>query len=154
MPASYPTSIKSWAVDHISGDVVEAAHPNVLEAEVNAIEATIGVQPAQSTSRALGQAYSAYDNAGTLFSTIAARLSNLEIGIVADTHTQYLKTTGGTVTGDIAMGTNKVTGLGAPTVGTDAATKTYVDAGIAAVSGGGTISVADTFVSVMLLGGM
>ena len=36
---------------------------------------------------------------------------------------------GGTMTGAIAMGTNKVTGLGAPTAGTDATTKTYVDAG-------------------------
>ena len=34
---------------------------------------------------------------------------------------------GGTMTGAIAMGTNKITGLGTPTVGTDATTKTYVD---------------------------
>jgi len=34
---------------------------------------------------------------------------------------------GGTMTGAIAMGTNKVTGLGTPTAGTDAAHKTYVD---------------------------
>ena len=36
---------------------------------------------------------------------------------------------GGTLSGALAMGTNKVTGLGAPTTGTDATTKTYVDAG-------------------------
>ena len=34
---------------------------------------------------------------------------------------------GGTMSGAIAMGTNKITGLGTPTVGTDATTKTYVD---------------------------
>jgi len=34
---------------------------------------------------------------------------------------------GGTMTGAIAMGTNKITGLGTPTAGTDATTKTYVD---------------------------
>jgi hypothetical protein len=34
---------------------------------------------------------------------------------------------GGTMTGAIAMGTNKITGLGTPTDGTDAATKAYVD---------------------------
>ena len=34
---------------------------------------------------------------------------------------------GGTMTGPIAMGTSKITGLGTPTAGTDAATKTYTD---------------------------
>jgi hypothetical protein len=34
---------------------------------------------------------------------------------------------GGTMSGAIAMGTNKITGLGTPTVSTDAATKAYVD---------------------------
>jgi hypothetical protein len=34
---------------------------------------------------------------------------------------------GGTMSGDIAMGGNKVTGLGAPTTGSDATTKTYID---------------------------
>jgi hypothetical protein len=39
-----------------------------------------------------------------------------------------LDESGGTMTGAIAMGTNKITGLGAPTSSTDAATKAYVDA--------------------------
>ena len=34
---------------------------------------------------------------------------------------------GGTMTGAIAMGTNKITGLGTPTVSTDASTKAYAD---------------------------
>jgi hypothetical protein len=34
---------------------------------------------------------------------------------------------GGTMSGAIAMGTSKITGLGTPTAGTDATTKTYVD---------------------------
>jgi hypothetical protein len=34
---------------------------------------------------------------------------------------------GGTMSGAIAMGTNKITGMGTPTVSTDAATKGYVD---------------------------
>ena len=36
---------------------------------------------------------------------------------------------GGTMSGALAMGANKITGLGTPTAGTDATTKTYVDAG-------------------------
>lgn len=38
-----------------------------------------------------------------------------------------LALTGGTMSGNIAMGGNKVTGLGTPTTGTDATNKTYVD---------------------------
>ena len=38
-----------------------------------------------------------------------------------------LSTTGGTMTGAIAMGTSKITGLGDPTNAQDAATKSYID---------------------------
>jgi len=38
-----------------------------------------------------------------------------------------LALTGGTMSGAIAMGTSKITGLGTPTVSTDAATKAYAD---------------------------
>lgn len=46
-----------------------------------------------------------------------------------------LAKSGGTMTGAIAMGGNKIGDLGAPTLGTDAVTKDYADALIAAVSG-------------------
>ena len=39
----------------------------------------------------------------------------------------YLPKAGGTMTGNIAMGSNKVTGLGTPTDSTDASTKAYAD---------------------------
>ena len=38
-----------------------------------------------------------------------------------------LSLSGGTMTGNIAMGSYKITGLGTPTTGSDATTKTYVD---------------------------
>lgn len=58
---------------------------------------------------------------------------------VSDVETKlgdYLKTSGGTMKGAIAMGGSKITGLGTPTADTDAATKKYVDDGI---SGLGTV---------------
>jgi len=55
-----------------------------------------------------------------------------------------LPKSGGTMTGAIAMGTSKITGLGTPTAGTDAATKSYVDgpsgAGAKLNLSGGTMS--------------
>ena len=41
---------------------------------------------------------------------------------------------GGTMSGDIAMGTNKITGLGDPTLAQDAATKNYIDTVVLAPS--------------------
>lgn len=64
-----------------------------------------------------------------------------------DTATAALPKAGGTMSGDIAMGSNKVTGLGTPTANTDATTKLYVDN---AVAGANLTSIndADTSLSV------
>jgi len=51
-----------------------------------------------------------------------------------------LQTSGGSMTGDLSMGTKKITALGTPTVATDAATKAYADLKIAA-DGSTTITV-------------
>jgi len=46
---------------------------------------------------------------------------------ITNLNTDKLETSGGTMSGAIAMGTNKITGLGDPTAAQDAATKAYVD---------------------------
>ena len=64
--------------------------------------------------------------------------------------TPYLKKDGSVaMTGALAMGTNKITGLGTPTVNTDAATKAYVDTAVAAGGGGGSSTPVDTAISAL-----
>jgi hypothetical protein len=63
--------------------------------------------------------------------TATATELNYVDGVTSAIQTQLdakLALAGGTMTGAIAMGTNKITGLGTPTADTDAATKAYVDA--------------------------
>jgi hypothetical protein len=65
--------------------------------------------------------------------TLTVTELNYVDGVTSAIQTQLdgkLDESGGTMTGNIAMGTNKVTGLGAPTDSTDAATKAYVDAAV------------------------
>ncbi len=65
--------------------------------------------------------------------TLTTTELNYVDGVTSSIQTQLdgkLDESGGTMTGNIAMGTNKVTGLGAPTDSTDAATKAYVDAAV------------------------
>ena len=58
----------------------------------------------------------------TIFTTTSDVASQITSAI-----TTKLSLTGGTMSGAIAMGTNKITGLGDPTANQDAATKIYVD---------------------------
>ena len=57
----------------------------------------------------------------------AAAIAQSKISGLTTDLAAKLALAGGTMTGGIAMGTNKITNLGAPTDGTDAATKAYVD---------------------------
>lgn len=63
--------------------------------------------------------------------TLTTTELNYVDGVTSSIQTQLdakLPKSGGTMTGAIAMGTNKITGLGTPTDSADAATKAYVDA--------------------------
>ena len=77
---------------------------------------------------------------GTGISTSTSTATDLVITSTA------LPTTGGTMTGSIAMGTNKITNLGTPTLTTDATNKSYVDSLIVAPT---TISSVGTGLSLL-----
>ena len=62
---------------------------------------------------------------------------NVTISSYAPLQVSTFKSSGATMTGAIAMGTNKITGLGDPSANQDAATKAYVDS---TVSGFGSLS--------------
>jgi hypothetical protein len=65
--------------------------------------------------------------------TLTVTELNYVDGVTSSIQTQLgakLDLSGGTMTGNIAMGTSKITGLGAPADAADAATKSYVDAAV------------------------
>jgi hypothetical protein len=69
------------------------------------------------------------------FDTLSTALGKLE-GQISDSnadHANYVLKAGDTMSGPLAMGANKITGLADPTAAQDAATKAYVDS----VAGGG-----------------
>lgn len=91
MPASYPLAVRPFLAKTNVIDIIDASHPNSLQEEVVAIESTIGLNPALSTSPS---PTGTFISTSTQFNTLVQRLSNIEIGVVADTHTQYVKKAG------------------------------------------------------------
>jgi hypothetical protein len=94
MAASYPSSVRSFSTKRNTLDIIDASDPNGVQEEIVAIQATLGVSPSLSTAPSSTGTFSA---TSTTFNTLTARLANIETGIVADTHTQYVKRTGNEV---------------------------------------------------------
>ncbi|KKN37950.1 hypothetical protein LCGC14_0758370 [marine sediment metagenome] len=93
-----------------------------IEAVGVGLEATSfrsGLDAAKPASPAKGDVWLATDT--TILYVAFSAGSWTDIGAL------YLLLAGGTMSGAIAMGTEKITGLGDPTAAQDAATKTYVD---------------------------
>lgn len=91
MAATYPTGIATFLDKVNVTDIIDASHPNSLQSEVTAIEVTLGTEPNRSTTP---NPSSSFNGTSTLFSTVGLRLNNLEVGIVSDSHTQYLRKAG------------------------------------------------------------
>lgn len=80
-----------------------------------------------------------FDKAGILIKTFLNKYVVPAINNYVASQDGFLRVEGGTMTGNIAMGGKKVTGLGAPTDASDAATKEYVDGINALPRTGGTM---------------
>ena len=89
--ASYPSNIAIFTPKVNVTDIIDASHPNNIQDEVTAIEATLGTEPRLSTAPSPSGTFNA---TATTFTTLKDRLANIETGIVADTHSQYIRKTG------------------------------------------------------------
>ena len=104
MTASYPGSVRTFTPKVNVVDLIQAADPNSLFEEVTAIESVIGTSPSIATAAVA----SGWTNTATDYTTISGRIANIEKGIVADTHTQYVKIAGGST---VVTSNASVTGL-------------------------------------------
>ena len=77
----------------------------------------------------------------TFFAGSAIRAQDLNDNFLQSNYTvqeikdRFLDRTGGTLSGELDMGTNKIVNLGTPTASTDASTKAYVDSTIGTAGG-------------------
>jgi hypothetical protein len=102
MPASYPSSVRVFTTKQNVVDTVDASHPNSLQEEIVAVETALGLNPATSTTP---NPTDTFNGGSTPFSTVSARIANVETGVVADSHTQYVrKTADGTQSNKISAG--------------------------------------------------
>jgi hypothetical protein len=91
--ASYPSQVATFPTHVNITEIIDASHPNNIQGEVVAIESTLGVDPVTSTTPSPS---GTFNGTSTTFSSVKARLDNIEIGIVSDAHTQYIRKTGDT----------------------------------------------------------
>lgn len=108
MVAVYPGSVRSFTTKVNNVDIIDAAHPNVIQEELVAVQNVLGVNPQVSSGMS-----GTYTSVTTEFGSVGERLDNIEMGITGDVHTQYLKKTGGSVITNATTATVPLTIQGA-----------------------------------------
>jgi hypothetical protein len=109
--AQYPTAIVSSFTTHVNQtEIIDASHPNLLQAEVQAIETTLGITPENSGnftttlsvngSGSTSPSISTYVYTGyTTFNTFSDRVTNVEnLAATAYAATSGIATVSSTVT--------------------------------------------------------
>jgi predicted transcriptional regulator len=93
--ATYPGSVVPFTTKVNNTDIVDASHVNDLQLEVIAVQTYVGANPHIASIGTSGGNSGAWQNTATTYATLAARLNNIEAGVIADAHSQYLKRAGG-----------------------------------------------------------
>lgn len=159
MAASYPTSVKTFTPKVNIVDIIDKSDPNSLFLEVTAIESVIGTTPSIATAATA----SGWANTATDYTTLNGRLANIEKGIVADTHTQYVKIVGGSTITSSSASTKGLVVKGAASQSANLQEwQNNTGTVVASIDANGALTVvnisaensADTVATTFLLGGM
>ncbi len=135
---SKASSVHTHSLTDVTDVTASAAEVNILDG-VTASTAELNILDGVTSSAA---ELNILDGA-----TLSTTELNYVDGVTSAIQTQLdakLALAGGTMTGAIAMGTNKITGLGDPTADQDAATKAYVDAATAGLNVHASVKAATT----------
>lgn len=92
--ASYPRQVATFPTHHDNVDTVFAADPNNIQDEVIAVEKALGINPQVSS----GLDPSKYQAGAQTFADLSTRVANIEAGLGADTHGQYVRKSGDIMT--------------------------------------------------------
>ena len=145
--ATYPSQIKTFVNKSNVVDLIDASHPNLLQEEVSAIQTVIGTVPARSTTPSSS---GTFISTQTDFDNVKLRLANIETGIVADTHSQYIKkiSDGSNVVIPTNATTKGITvrGFQAQTANLQEWQQTVAVTNVVAAGGGVTFTAANNFV--------
>jgi len=128
--ASAVTTAKIADLNVTTGKLADSAVTTAKIADANVTEgklASDSVTTAKVADSAITSAKIANDTIVNADINSAAAIDQSKISGLTTSLSEKLATAGGTMSGAIAMGTNKITGLGDPTSSQDAATKNYVD---------------------------
>jgi hypothetical protein len=88
MAATYPGGKRTFSVHTNITEIIDASHPNSIQEEVASMQAYLGTNPHISNAVSSSDTFS---SSSVTYADMAGRMLNIEKGIVADTHTQYVR---------------------------------------------------------------
>jgi hypothetical protein len=147
LAASAVTAVK-LATDAVETLKIKDANVTAAKLASDAVETAKIVNSAVTEAKIADSAVTSAKIAnGTILNediNASAAIAQSKIDGLTTSLSDKLATAGGTMSGAIAMGTNKITGLGEPTSAQDAATKSYVDTTVQGIDWKASVRAATT----------